>query len=197
MSRREIFAHAYDALLRPLEAGALGRWRERVWRHVPAAGLGLEVGAGTGANFAHHPSTEVIATDLSIRMLGRARAKSAGATRLLAADVLALPFADETFEWVAETLVFCEVRDPVSGLREIRRVLRPGGTLVMLEHVRPGGLAGRAADLLTRLSGPLLGEHFDRDPERSLEEAGFQLDVAEWVWRDLVQLLVARAPAEG
>lgn len=185
----------YDHLLAPFEKRALGRWRRLVWESVPREGLGLEVGAGTGANFSlHPPASRVAATDLSPRMLSRAAPRRSPGTAVAVADAMALPFPDGTFDWAAETLVFCEVPEPVAGLHEVRRVLRPGGRLVMLEHVRPGGWAGRLADAMTLLSAPTFGEHYNRDAEASVHAAGFVVERREWLWRDVVVLIVARSP---
>jgi phosphatidylethanolamine/phosphatidyl-N-methylethanolamine N-methyltransferase len=196
--RWRLIARLYDAVTAPLEHRGFGRWREAVWREVPPGGLGLEVGAGTGANFAYHPEgARVVGIDISLAMLRRVRGKPAGGgAPLVVADVAALPFADAAFDWVAETLVFCEVRSPVAGLRELRRVLRPGGRLVMLEHVRPSGLLGLAADTLSAVTAPVWGEHFDRDSEAAVLAAGFQIERREWLWRDAVVLLVARHTAD-
>lgn len=192
MSRSSRLAAIYDALLGPLERWRLGEWRRRVWAEVPSAGRGLEIGAGSGANFDHHPPRNPpIATDLSPKMLDRALRRHPRQPRgLVAADVLALPFADSEFDWVVETLVFCEVADPVAGLREVGRVLLPGGRLVMLEHVRPSGWLGRVADLATLCTAPLLGEHFDRDAESAVLDAGFRVVKRQWLWRDALVLLV-------
>ena len=188
-------APVYDRLMAPLEHRSLARWRERAWGTVPRHGVGLEIGAGTGANFPFYPSgARVIATDVSGRMLAEARKKPVGkATPLVACDVQALPFPDEAFDWAAETLVFCEVPDPVVGLRELRRVLKPSGKLVMLEHVRPSGWLGRAADLLTALTAPLWGEHFNREAEAYAQAAGFRVERREHLWRDGVVLLTLTA----
>jgi ubiquinone/menaquinone biosynthesis C-methylase UbiE len=192
-----LIAPLYDLLTAPLERRAFARWRRRLWSEVPPEGRGLEIGAGTGANFPFHPpGARIIATDISARMLREARGRrEAARVPLVAADTQALPFADRSFDWVAETLVFCEVADPVRGLRELRRVLRPGGRLLMLEHVRPDGWLGAAADAITAVTGRLVGEHFNRRPERSLRAAGFVIERQEYLWRDLILLLVARCPA--
>ncbi len=191
-----IFAPLYDRLTAPLERMALAHWRHRLWSEVPQAGRGLEIGAGTGANFPFHPpGARIVATDLSLRMLREAqRRRDAAPVPLVVADVQALPFRDGSFDWVAETLVFCEVAAPVRGLRELRRVLRPGGELLMLEHVRPGGWLGRLADAVSALTGPLLGEHFNRRPQRSLRAADLELERQAFLWRDLILLLIARRP---
>jgi ubiquinone/menaquinone biosynthesis C-methylase UbiE len=192
-------APVYDRCTAPFERRSLGRWRRAAWAEVPAGGTGLEVGAGTGPNLSHHPAlARTVATDLSPAMLRRAAARPERSAPLLACDAMALPFRDASFDWAVATLVFCEVPDPVAGLREIGRVLRPGGVLVLLEHVRPSGVAGLAADLLTRITAPLWGEHFDRDAEAAARRAGFALLRRRRLWGDAVVLLVlAPAPEEG
>lgn len=189
-------APVYDRLAAPLEHRSLARWRRSTWAEVPEGGLGLEVGAGTGANFSYYPAgARLVATDVSPRMLARAcRKPERRGTPLVACDVQALPFPDGVFDWAAETLVFCEVPDPAAGLRELGRVLKPGGRLVMLEHVRPPGWLGLAADVLTAASAPLWGEHFNRDVAAAARAAGFHIERRAWLWRrGVVLLTLARA----
>lgn len=222
VSRTGRLARVYDRLTAPLERRALARWRRALWALAPGspgaadpsegpqahdapagpAPLGLEIGAGTGANLRHYPpGARVVATDISVAMLREARRKLDEAPAgtevwLVAADASHLPFRDGTFEWAGETLVFCEVPDPVAGLGEVARVLRPGAPLLMLEHVRPGGWLGRAADLVTRMTGPLWGEHFDRDAAGAARRAGLAVERATWLWRDVVTLLETRVRLE-
>lgn len=90
------------------------------------------------------------------------RAAAAGqAVDLRLLDVENLQFADGTFDSVVGSFVFCSVPDPVRGLRELRRVVKPGGRIVLLEHVRPPGLVGRVADLLNPLVGPIAGANIN------------------------------------
>mgnify|MGYP006174842491 CR=1 FL=1 len=186
----------YDTLMRPLERGALARWRRALWADVPAVGLGLEVGFGTNANAAYRPATaQLVGIDLSEAMLARAGATRDGATALPAAvaDVPALPFADGAFDWVVASLVFCEVADPLAGLHELRRVLRPGGSLHLLEHVEPSGrVASALARAVTRVSGPLFGEHYDRRTHETVDAAGFTRERTVRGLRDALVMLVAR-----
>ena len=193
-ARMDWMAPVYDRLMGRLERRALQSWRQRAWAEVPDGGVGLEIGAGTGANVPFYAEAPfVVASDVSVRMLREAKRKGDRAwVPLIACDAQALPFDDAAFDWVAETLVFCEVPDPVAGLREIRRVLKRDGRVVMLEHVRPSGWLGLAADAATAITAPVLGEHFNRNAEAAVEEAGLEVERREWIWRDAVVLLVAR-----
>lgn|SRR5574337_865615 len=145
-------ARFYDRLTAPME-GMLGLARGRAWVFERVAkGRVLEIGAGTGKNIDHYPEgATVVATDLSPGMLARAVEKSRGRpgrVRFVVADAEELPFKERSFDTVVATCVFCSMPDPLSGLREARRVLREGGEVVLLEHIRPRGILGRVFDLL-------------------------------------------------
>jgi SAM-dependent methyltransferase len=195
MTRVGRMARVYEPLIRPLEHLGLRRLRDRLWRDVPEKGPGLEIGAGTGLNLEHHPlDAFVVVSDLSYRMLGELRRRRGRAAPMVVADAQALPFRGGSFLWVAASLVFCEVPDPLQGLAEVRRTLRGGGTLHLLEHVRPRGILGHVATLLTAITRPLYGEHFDRDTESDVRRAGFSIeDRQEWIRGGLV-LLRGRSP---
>jgi phosphatidylethanolamine/phosphatidyl-N-methylethanolamine N-methyltransferase len=185
------FAPVYDLLVAPFEHAGLRRWRRRAWRRVPRSGLGLEVGLGTGANQRFHDGRAVVGLDLSPRMLRHAQHKPA-TPPVLAGDAQRLPFPDDAFDWAVATLVFCEVPDPVAGLAEMRRVIRAGGELILLEHVRPAGqVLGRLADALTRITGPLWGEHFDRDAEANVRAAGWSVRTADYGLRGALVIITA------
>jgi len=99
----------------------------------------LEVGAGTGLNVPHYPlGVDLTLTEPDRAMAARLR-KRAGAVRVVDAPAEALPFPDDAFDVVVSTLVLCTVDDPAAALAEVRRVLRPGGRLVFIEHVRASG----------------------------------------------------------
>lgn len=197
MSRRTWTAAApsvYDAVMRPVEASMLARWRNELWDRIPRDGVGLEIGAGSGASVPYRRGRRTIDTDLSPAMLRRGRESNGGGTPAVAASVEALPFASGRFDWVTASLVFCEVADPAAGLGEALRVLRPGGTVHLLEHVEPRGWLGGAARLVTRVTGRLLGEHFDRRTWELVENAGFRVEHAHRGLRGALLHVVGRKP---
>jgi len=146
-----------------------------------AYGVVLEVGAGTGLNFSWYQPEQVerveaIEPDAAMLAYARPRVRQAAVPiTLTQASVEALPFADATFDSVVVTLVFCSVRDPARGIQEIKRVLKPQGTLFMFEHVRSQrSVMAHLQDAIVPLTTRLFGHcHWNRDTERVVQEAGF------------------------
>lgn len=189
-------ARFYDRLTAPMER-MVGLARGRAWVFERAlGGRVLEVGAGTGKNVPLHPAgAVVVATDLSAGMLARAKEKAAGSAgnvRFVVADAEDLAFRDGVFDAVAATCVFCSVPDPVRELREIRRVLKPGGEVILLEHMRPQGFLGRVFDLLDPIASRLMGPHINRRTLNNIREAGFLPVEERNVFSDWVKVIVAR-----
>jgi ubiquinone/menaquinone biosynthesis C-methylase UbiE len=180
MSR--LFAALYDPFMRSAERACLAEWRAELLQD--AAGNVLEVGAGTGANLPFYapPVGRLILTEPDADMLARLR-RRIGLARVpveaLVASVEALPFADASFDTVVSTLVLCSVHDVAGALEEMRRVLRPGGRLLFLEHVaaddRPGRLAWqrRLEPFWTHVSGNC---HLTRRTGESIRAAGFVVE---------------------
>lgn len=163
----------YDAGMAVLEATGLGRWRRWLLRGV--SGPLLDVGCGTGRNLALVDGrVRAVGLDPCWESLRKARLRAPSAW-LVHARAEMLPFRDGAFETVTSGLVFCSVGDPDRGLAELRRVLRPGGALRMLEHVRSRRpWQARLQDLTqpawTWLTG---GCHPNRDTEAAVAAAGF------------------------
>jgi demethylmenaquinone methyltransferase / 2-methoxy-6-polyprenyl-1,4-benzoquinol methylase len=135
-------APVYDAMNRLTTAGLDGRWRRLAARAVVRPGARvLDACCGTGdlALAAHAEGGDVVGLDFAERMLARARRKS-GQVDWVRGDVLALPFADETFDAATIGFGLRNVEDRPKALRELRRVLRPGGRVAILDVVRPRGL---------------------------------------------------------
>ena len=178
----------------PLELLVLRRLRRRLYPF--ASGQVLELGVGTGANLPFYdPEIRLCAIDTSWEMLDRARRRPSGApATLIQADVLSLPFAADHFDHVVGSLVFCSITDPHKALLEIRRVLRPGGWLVLLEHVRGEfGLARRLTDWLERPWYRYTQScHLNRDTARWVREAGLEIACTMRHALGIVQVILAR-----
>lgn len=190
----------YDARLLLLEK-RLARWRLELLGGV--RGRVLEVGAGTGANLPHYPpGIELVLTDPSVGMLHRARARSRELglePAIEPAPVQNLSFPDSSFDAVVSTLVFCNVPDPAAGLAEIRRVLKPAGRLLMIEHVRPPNpFLATAFSGLDLFTSRIWGEHLTRQTAREVAQAGFELveDRPLWLW-GVFRRIVGRLPPQA
>lgn len=195
--RYERNAPVYDMMEHLMETRAFERWRSRLWALVEGEEI-LEVGVGTGKNMPYYPAhAHVTAIDLSPRMLQRARARAetlSCAADLCEMDIQHIGFPDGSFDAAVSTFVFCSVPDPILGLREIRRVLRPGGRLYMLEHVRSHKpVLRQLMDLLNPVVVRIGGANINRETRGNLEMAGFTVTPAEALWSDIFWLFVAEA----
>jgi SAM-dependent methyltransferase len=181
----DLFAFAEDRRLGPHKRRLFSGMR----------GATLMVAAGTGNDFKFFPPhMSVVAIDISPKMLERATRKSAryeGSIELRQMDVCEMDFADATFDTVATAFTFCSVPKPVIGLRELHRVLKPGGQLLMLEHVRSSiGPFGILMDLMTPLFSRF-GPELNRDTVGNVQKAGFRLRRVENVYFDVVKIIEA------
>jgi phosphatidylethanolamine/phosphatidyl-N-methylethanolamine N-methyltransferase len=159
------------------------------------------VAAGTGNDFKFlPPNKDVVSIDISPKMLERAAKKAAaysGIIELHQMDVCDLKFPDAAFDTVLTVCTFCSVPKPVAGLRELYRVLKPDGQLLMFEHVRSGiGPLGILMDLMTPVT-TRFGPALNRDTVGNVQKAGFRLRLVENVYLDVVKSIeaVKEAPA--
>jgi ubiquinone/menaquinone biosynthesis C-methylase UbiE len=194
-----IDAQRYDRGMWLAERYSLTRLRRIVL--AEARGSVLEVGAGTGANLPlYDAGLRVTAVELRPERLAAAARKAHAAGRadvtVAAANAHDLPFPPTSFDTVVGTLVFCSIHDPLAALAEIRRVLRPGGRLLLLEHVRgQTPLTRRLTDWLHPLWFAMQGEcHLNRETAASVAAAGFRVERAESHARGLLQLIHATVP---
>lgn len=178
-------AAIYDTVMVPVEALGMRGQRRRIGD--AARGRVLEVGAGTGAMLEHYGDDvdEVVATEPDPHMLARAVRRRRPAkipVQIRQADAQDLPFEDASFDTVVVALALCTIPDPRRALTEARRVLRPGGRLLFVEHVRsPRPWLAKLQRLLTPVWQKVAGGcHLDRDTVADIRQAGFDV---ENVWR--------------
>ena len=177
-----IFAALYD----PIGASAERRWMGERRRRLLAGARGavLEIGGGTGTNLTHYRDVDrvtIAEPDPFMRnRIGPKLEDTCVPVEVSAAGAEELPFPDGSFDTVVSTLVLCTVPDQQSALDEVRRVLRPGGRLLFIEHVRAAGSTARWQDRLEPLWRRLLGGcHPNRDTVAAIEEAGFEIETFE------------------
>jgi ubiquinone/menaquinone biosynthesis C-methylase UbiE len=175
--RSKLFAATYDRMMKKSEKAGLAAHRESLIGQ--AKGDVLEIGTGTGANLRFYGS-DVRSLTLTepetpmLKRLERKAAQEAPTAKVLRAPAEDLPFEDDSFDTVVSTLVFCGVTDQQRALREARRVLRPGGRLLFLEHVRSEDpKLAHKQDRMNGLNRFVVGCECNRPTYRSIEEAWF------------------------
>ncbi len=172
----------------------------RSWACSQATGDTLEVAVGTGLNFPDYPADITLTgIDLSEPMLDIARDRAAELDRrvtLLQGNAHSLPFDDASFDTVVCTFGLCAIPDEHAAIAEMRRVLRPDGQLILVDHVRSSSAIARGVQrLLEAVLVPIGGEHFLRRPLAIVRDQGFDVEQVQRFKIGLVERLVARKPA--
>ncbi len=172
----------------------------RTWVCQQASGDVLEVAVGTGLNLGSYPDDiRLTGVDFSPAMLERARDRALKLGRpvdLREGDAHALEFADGSFDTVVCTFSLCGIPDERQAVAEMRRVLRPGGLLLLADHVAGSAWPVRAVQwLLELVTVPLGGEHLRRRPIEQVRAQGFQLKRHDRFKLGIVERLAARKPA--
>lgn len=175
-----------DHMIRP-------SWRKGLFENLQ--GDILEVGVGTGANIDYYPSeTHVTGIDFSPKMLAKAYEKldrTKASVVLMEMDAQQMDFPDNTFDVVVSTCVFCSVPDPVKGFQEIRRVVKPEGKIVMLEHMRSDNVvAGKLLDLINPLTVRIVGANVNRKTIENIEKAGLKVEQQNYLMTSIIRKLI-------
>jgi ubiquinone/menaquinone biosynthesis C-methylase UbiE len=181
-SRYQRISSQYDCM----EGNAEKRfspWRKRLWSLVQGEVI-LEVGVGTGKNMPYYPNDKLItAIDLTPGMLDIAikRAQEMGINPdLRLADAQSLPFSNAFFDTAIATFVFCSVPNPVLGMREMGRVVKPGGNIFFLEHMRSENpVIGKIMDWVNPVIVRRMGANINRRTVENIREAGLIIDQIE------------------
>ncbi|MDT7798760.1 MAG: hypothetical protein QOI78_2193 [Actinomycetota bacterium] len=187
----------YDAEMGIWDRRLFGDSRE--WACGQAAGEVLEVAVGTGLNLPCYPADIALTgLDLSAGMLDIARERARGLGRevtLRQGSADGMPFPDASFDTVVCTFGLCAIPDHVTAVGEMVRVLRPGGRLILVDHVAGSPWVVRVMQWLVELASvPLAGEHFRRRPSKEVEARGLPVERRERFRLGLVERLVARKP---
>lgn len=181
-----LFANFYEVFSRSAAAHKqLDPWRKKMTSL--ATGMVLEIGAGSGQNFAFyqpHVTQHLTAIEPNAAMLDHAQhraAASAVPVKIICTPVETLPFDDDSFDSVLATLVFCSVQDPLQGLQEVYRVLKPDGKLLLFEHVQNKQPFWHSVqNILNPVERKFGGNcHLNRDTAATVQQAGFNIESIE------------------
>ena len=193
-------APGYDKQIALFEKVWFGGGRE--WLTTRTQGRVLEVAIGTGRNLPHYrPDVTVTGVELSPAMLAIARQRATNLglkAELRTGDAQALPFDDQSFDTVVCALSLCTIPDPAAAIADMRRVLVPGGRLLLLDHIASTWPPIRAAQwLLERVTIRAAGEHFTRRQLPLVQAAGFDLVEVERRKAGSIERIHARKPVTG
>ena len=186
----------YDPMMAFMERVIVRKWRALLWSKVESSRV-LEIAVGTGKNFPYYPAdAEITAVDFSEKMLEHAKKRASRQTvkvDLRQMDVQNLEFEDNTFDTVAATFVFCSIPDQFRGIKEVKRVCKPGGKVVILEQDLS---SNRILGWLLNLANPLLvrmtGANFNRRPVDNVAKSGLSVEQITNLWGGRFKLIEAR-----
>ena len=188
-------APLYD-FIEAIPERAFKPWRKKLL--AKAKGKILEIGVGTGKNFPHYPyGACVTGIDIADRMLVVARKKALElglSFDLGEGDVQHLNFPDNSFDTAVSTFVFCSVPDPVRGLEELRRVVKPAGRILLLEHVRiDRPIIGWLMDRLNPLIVRIIGANINRRTLENVKKAGLHIESIQHLGlMKMVKMIIAK-----
>lgn len=185
------YSYFYDLVEAPMEI-LFGKWRKELVSH--ASGNVLEIGIGTGKNLKYYSSTvNLKAIDFSKGMLSKAIKKWDHKKNIKFSqdDIQDASFEDNTFDTVLASYVFCSVPDPVSGFREVKRICKNNGKIILLEHVRSKNkTVAFFMDLLNPLTVFIFGYDINRDTENNLKKAGINSYIVKYLLGDIFKLII-------
>lgn len=194
--RYDRIAPYFDGLEAMMEGLFFKKWREKLWAKVDGHHI-LEVGVGTGKNFDYYPKdARITAIDFSEAMLKQATLKKDRKNtnvELELMDVQSLPFADNSFDTVIGSFVFCSVPSAVKGLKELYRVCKPGGQVLLLEHVLSSKpvIAG-IMNLINPVVVSLFGANINRNTVKNVKACAFESVRVDEHSGDIIKLIEAR-----
>lgn len=195
--RYDRIAPYFDGLEGILEGLFFSRWRKILWSQTTGPDI-LEVGVGTGKNFPLYPQEQearITAIDFSEKMLqqaGKKRDRKGINVDLQLMDVQSLCYADNSFDTVIGTFVFCSVPQPKKGLQELYRVCKPSGQVLLLEHVLSSNkVMATMMNLMNPIVKSLVGANINRETVKNVQACAFQKVLIDPASSDMVKLIRA------
>ncbi|WP_459991447.1 class I SAM-dependent methyltransferase [Methylosoma difficile] len=194
--RYDRLAPYFDGMEAMMEGLFFKPWRQKLWSKVQGPDI-LEVGVGTGKNFAFYPSdARITAIDFSPAMLKQAQKNQQRknvSVHLEQMDIQGLYYADNSFDTVVASFVFCSVPQPLKGLKELYRVCKPGGQVILLEHVISSQpILAWLMNLANPLVLWLVGANINRNTVKNVQSCAFQRVHIEAGSGDIIKLIVAK-----
>lgn len=194
--RYDRIAPYFEAMEAVMEGLFFKNWRKKCWEKVEGHHI-LEVGVGTGKNFDFYPKdARVTAIDFSEQMLKQAaqkRDRKQTNVELELMDIQSLCFADNSFDTIIGTFVFCSVPSTVKGLKELKRVCKPGGQVLLLEHVlSSNSVLAALMNLLNPVVVALVGANINRNTVKNVKACSFTYVHVDERSSDIIKLIEAR-----
>ena len=186
----------FEGLEAVMEGLFFKNWRKRLWAKAEGHHI-LEVGVGTGKNFDYYPAeARITAIDFSPEMLKQAahkKARKAVSVELELMDIQSLVFADNSFDTVIGSFVFCSVPLPLKGLKELYRVCKPGGQVILLEHVLSSiPVIAKVMNFINPAIVALVGANINRNTVKNIKSCGFASVRVDERSGDIIKLIEAR-----
>lgn len=185
------YSKFYDFFELPMEI-FFGKCRAKMIKF--SAGKTLEVGVGTGKNIKFYPDDiDLTAIDFSEGMLSKAikKYKNRSMIKFIQMDIQGTNFESDTFDTIVASYVFCSVPDPTKGLKEIKRICKNNGRIILLEHVRSENkIIGAVMDLINPLMVHLFGFNINRKTENNIVDAGFHSYQVRHLWFDIFRMFI-------
>jgi len=194
--RYDRIAPYFEGLEAVMEGLFFKNWRKKLWEKVDGYHI-LEVGVGTGKNFDYYPAdARITAIDFSREMLKQAARKKdrkQTTVEINLMDVQSLDFADNSFDTVIGSFVFCSVPLPLKGLKELYRVCKPGGQVLLLEHVLSSKpLIAKVMNFINPVIVALVGANINRNTVKNIKACGFASVRVDDRSSDIIKLIEAR-----
>ena len=195
-AKYDLFSKFYDFFESFLEKRSFSKWRSLLFKMIPQNAKVLEIGVGTGKNIPYYPdNVDVVGIDFSRGMLERAILRSKKyqnkRIKLMKMDVSNMNFPENAFDFVVATFVFCTVPNPISGFKETRRVLKPNGKAIFLEHMRSDKWINNVPlYMLNPVVKSLVGTSVIRKTKANILNSGFKILEEKNLFSDIVKLIV-------